>query len=85
MKAVMSHGTIRPLEPLPVDWQERQALRVEKADDDAAPAEQIDRDFAALARLCESSEPGDEERLERALREARRQAKEHVHRQMGLP
>ena len=47
-------------------------------------AEEIDRDFAALATLCEASEPADEEQLERALGEARRQAKEQVRRHMGL-
>jgi hypothetical protein len=85
LKAVVHHGQIRPLEPLPGDWQEGQALRIEKVDENAVPVEQIDRDFAALASLCESSEPGDEERLERALQEARRDAKEQVRRQMGLP
>ena len=34
VKAVVSRGEIRPLEPLPADWQEGQPLRVEKADDE---------------------------------------------------
>ena len=84
MKAVVSHGEIRPLEPLPADWQEGQRLRVEKADDGEPALEEIDRDFAILASLCETSEPADEEKLERALQEARRQAKEQVRRHMGL-
>jgi hypothetical protein len=84
VKAVVSRGEIRPLEPLPVDWQEGQPLRVEKADDGEVPMDEIDRDFAVLASLCESREPADEEQLERALDEARRQAKEQVRRHMGL-
>jgi hypothetical protein len=48
------------------------------------PLEKIDHDFAVLATLCEASEPGDEEQLERALQEARRQAKEQVRPHMGL-
>jgi hypothetical protein len=84
VKAVVSLGEIRPLEPLPADWQEGQTLRVEKADEGEPPLEEIDRDFAVLATLCEASEPADEEQLERALQEARRQAKEQVHRHMGL-
>ena len=84
LKAVVSRGEIRPLEPLPVDWQEGQPLRVEKADEGEAPVEEIDRDFAVLARMCEASEPADEEQLERALQEAHRQAKEQVRRHMGL-
>ena len=84
LKAVVTHGEIRPLEPLPDDWQEGQRLRVEKADDGESPVAEIDRDFAILATLCEASEPADEEQLERALQEARRQAKEQVRRDMGL-
>jgi hypothetical protein len=84
VNAVMSHGEIRPLEPLPADWQEGQRLRVEKADDGEMSVEEIDRDFAVLASLCETSEAADDELLERALQEAHRQAKEQVRRQMGL-
>lgn len=84
LKAVVSRGEIRPLEPLPADWQEGQPLRVEKVDDGEMPVEEIDRDFAVLATLCETSEPADEEQLERALQAARLQAKEQVRRQMGL-
>ena len=81
VKAVVSRGEIRPLEPLPVDWQEGQPLRVEKADEPETPVEEIDRDFAVLAAMCESA---DEEKLDRALQEALRLAKEQVRRQMGL-
>jgi hypothetical protein len=84
LKAVVSRGEIRPLEPLPADWQDGQPLRVEKADEGETPVEEIDRDFAVLASLCEASEPADEEHLERVLQEARRQAKEQVRRHMGL-
>ncbi len=84
VKAVVSRGEIRPLEPLPLDWQEGQPLRVEKADDGETPVEEIDRDFAVLASLSAASEPADEEQLERALQEAYRQAKEQVRRHMGL-
>jgi len=84
VKAVVSRGEIRPLEPLPADWQEGQPLRVEKVDDGEMSVEEIDRDFAVLTKLCETSEPADEEQLERALQEARWEAKERVRRQMGL-
>lgn len=80
VKAIVRGGEIRPLEPLPADWQEGQPLRVEKADDGATPVAEIDRDFGALAALCAASEPADEEQLERALQEARHQAKEQVRR-----
>jgi hypothetical protein len=82
--AVLKNGEIRPLEPLPADWQEGQRLRVESVDDDEATPEQIDRDFALLANLCSDSDPADEDRLSEALREAHEQAKQQVRRQMGL-
>jgi hypothetical protein len=81
LKAVVIQGEIRPLEPLPADWQEGQRLRIEKADDET-PVEEIDHDFAVLETLCEASEPAEEEQLEQALQEARRIAKEQVRRQM---
>jgi hypothetical protein len=84
LKAVVSRGEIRPLEPLPVDWQEGQALCIEKADEGESTVEQINRDFAVLATLCDASEPAAEEQLDRALQEAHSQAKEQVRRHMGL-
>ena len=42
----------------------------------------IDKDFALLAKLCETSDPADEEQLERALQEARRLSKKQVRRDM---
>src|SRR5260370_28643864 len=82
--AVLQNGEIRPLEPLPRDWQEGQRLRVETVDEGEATVEDIDRDFALLANLCADSDPQDEERLAQVLQEARDQAKAQVRRQMGL-
>jgi hypothetical protein len=45
--------------------------------------DQIDRDFAVLAALCETSDPADEERMARAIREAKEMAKEQVRRQFA--
>ncbi len=84
VKAVVSCGGIRPLEPLPADWREGQPLQIEKADDGEMPVEEIDSDFAVLASLCSESESANEDQLDRALHEARRQAKEQVRRGMGL-
>jgi hypothetical protein len=84
LKAVVNHGEIRPLEPLPPDWHEGQCLRVEKEDNGEMSIEDIDRDFALLARLCASSDADDEAILERALREARLQSRDQVRRQMEL-
>ena len=82
--AVLQNGEIRPLEPLPVEWHDGQRLRVETLVDDDATPEEIDRDFALLASLCEASDPTDEARLSQALEEAHEQAKQKVRKQMGL-
>ena len=84
VRAVVARGEIRPLEPLPADWQEGQPSRIERAEGGEMTVDKIDRDFAVLAKMCEASEREDEEQLEQRLLEARRQAKELVRRQMGL-
>jgi hypothetical protein len=84
VKAIVDGGGIRPLEPLPADWRDGQPLRVEKADDGDASVSEIDHDFAVLAALCAARDPADEEAMDRAVQEARRQAKHHVRREMGL-
>ena len=82
LKAILHQGEIRLLEPLPADWQDGQRLCVEKADESQTPLEEIDRDFAVLAALCEASELMEEEHLKRALQEAQHLAKEQVRRHM---
>jgi hypothetical protein len=84
VKAVVSHGEIRPIEPLPADWRDGQTVRIERLDEAEMSAEEIDRDFLALASLCAMSDSADEEKLDRALDQARREAKVLVRRQMGL-
>jgi hypothetical protein len=85
-RAVLKDGTIQPLEPLPAEWRDGQELRVESTSDcDEVVAGSIDADFHDLAVLCQAGDPLDDERLKRALDESKRQAKEQVRRQMGLP
>ena len=82
--AVLKNGEIRPLEPLPADWQDGQRLRIESADENDATPDEIDRDFALLAQLCADSDPEDEQRLTQLLDEVRQQSKEQMRRQLGL-
>jgi len=84
VNAVVTGGTIQPLEPLPIDWREGQSVRIEKADDPEMSLEVIERDFAELERLCATSDAANEELMERAIHDAHRLAKEQVRRQMGL-
>ena len=52
LNAIVSGGEIRPLEPIPTDWNGWQPLRVGKVDDCKILVEEIVRDFAVLASLC---------------------------------
>lgn len=70
-KAVLEHGVIRPIEPLPSDWRDGQELRVEKAETAETPVQEIDRDFAELAALCAQGNPDDDAKLTQALDKAR--------------
>lgn len=84
VKAVVSHGQIRPLEPLPADWHEGQPLRIDRADDFVTSIEAINRDFALLDQLCATRDSENEQRLDQALHRAKQQSKEQVRRQMGI-
>jgi hypothetical protein len=84
VKAVVEHGTVRPLEPLPPEWRDGQELKIEPSDIREMSAEEIERDFKILESLCASSESADEVQLEHALRESDRTAKELVRREMGI-
>jgi hypothetical protein len=84
VRAIISRGGVQPVDPLPEDWLEGQALRIEKADERELSTAEIQRDFAVLASLCSNSEPAAEEQLERALTEARQTAKDQVRHSMGI-
>jgi hypothetical protein len=83
VKAVVSGGEIRVLEPLPPEWRDGDTVYVELLEDNMTP-EEIDREFDLLDELCASSDPADEERMRLALEEAHQLAKEQVRKQMGL-
>ena len=86
-KAILKNGQIQPLDPLPADWTEGQELDVEASQTrlgaEPTPAE-IDSDFQKLDAICALGDSADDERLERVLDEAHRQAKEQVRRKMGF-
>jgi ABC-type siderophore export system fused ATPase/permease subunit len=84
VKAVISHGQIRPLEPLPADWHEGQPLSVDRMEENEMTVETINRDFILLDQLCTTNDSKNEQLLDNALQQAKLQAKEQVRRQMGL-
>jgi hypothetical protein len=83
VKAVLHGGVIEPLSPLPEDWHEGQELLIQ----DAGPVEPADWDAweRNMVELASKIPPDDFVRIEEALAEADREAKELMRRQMGLP
>ena len=82
LKAVLRKGVILPLEPLPTEWEEGEALEVVKAE---ALELDIDAWAESMNQLCADSSMEDEQAMRRAIEEHRQQAKAQVRREMGLP
>jgi hypothetical protein len=84
IKAVLRHGIIEPVDPLPADWADGQELVVEepRADDSAAEIGQWAREMdVATAQI-----PAEEhDRFLRALDDIERESKEAVRKQWELP
>jgi len=82
VKAVLQSGVIQPLSPLPEEWHEGQELLIQ----DAGPVEPEDWDAweSEMEALAANISPEDHLRVDAALAEADRDAKEFVRRQMGL-
>ncbi len=82
LNAVLRHGVIVPLQPLPPEWKEGDALEVARAH--SAPLD-IDAWARSMNELCADSSTPDEELMRRAIEVHRQQAKAQVRREMGLP
>ena len=78
IKAIVRNGTIQPLETLPPDWPEGQALLVEPLDSEgtASWCEQVEEAMAGIP-------DEDHARLMAGINEHRRQAKEQMRQEMG--
>lgn len=83
VKAVFQKGVILPLSPLPAEWQEGQELLIQEFGSDGP--EDWDAWERELEALAAQISPEDHLRVEAALAEADREAKDLVRRQMGLP
>lgn len=85
IRAIIEHGQIRPLEPLPLEWVDGQELRILEAKPCDSPAEP-DTWSAEMDRLtADLDDPEDWARIDAALAEADMHAKSCVRREMGLP
>jgi len=84
VRAVLKKGKVQPVDEIPETWLEGQELVIETAEPPADPGE-----IAAWSREIENAaaQIPDEEhrRFLAALEEHRREAKEQVRREMGLP
>lgn len=84
IKAILRHGVIQPIEPLPPDWTDGQELVVEEPNPPRADTEisQWAKEMdAATAQI-----PAEEhERFLKALDEIERESKEGVRKQWELP
>jgi hypothetical protein len=82
-RAILKGGVIYPIEPLPADWADGREVWIQDAEADSPEA--IDQRFAELEEAAKQIDPADDERLEKAIAEVRRHAKETSRREMGLP
>jgi hypothetical protein len=85
IRAVVEHGKIRLLEPMPPQWVEGRELCIVLADSDeiSEGADTWSVEMDALA--AEADDPDDWARIDAVLAEADEQAKTYIRRKMGLP
>ncbi|HEX2644479.1 MAG TPA: hypothetical protein VHU81_15895 [Thermoanaerobaculia bacterium] len=84
IRAILQRGVILPLSPLPEHWVEGQELNVEEASAVATPAE-LEAWSREIDELSSGIPQEDFDRLESALAESGRAAKDWTRRRMGLP
>ena len=75
IRAVVKNGTIQPLEPMPPDWSDGREVVVEEAEPPCR-TDEIDRWCEDLEASAAAIDPVDDERLQAAVDDVRRQAKE---------
>ncbi len=84
VKAILEHGSIRPLSPLPGGWSDGQELVITEAPprDESRDLEKWSQEIDEMAAAVP---PEDFDLVDATLAEADREAKDIVRRQMGLP
>jgi hypothetical protein len=76
IRAIFRDGLIQPIDPLPTEWEEGRELQIIETEPSDDP-EEIERWWNELTDLMnQPQDPTDVERLESALAEADRVAKE---------
>ena len=86
IRAVVQKGIIRPVDPLPADWEEGRVVAVDDLAEDFADGrddfETWSNDMKTLT--AELNDPEEWRAIEASLAEADRQSKDLVRREMGL-
>jgi hypothetical protein len=83
IRAIVQNGQVRPLEPLPAEWNEGRHVIVEDAD--LTSVEELEDWYRELQRMGPAEyEPGEWQHVQEVLNEADQQAKALVRREMGL-
>jgi hypothetical protein len=85
IRAIVEHGQIRLLEPMPSEWVDGRELCILEAEseDDSGGSDTWCHEMDALA--ADADDPEDWARIDAALAEADEQAKAYVRREMGRP
>jgi hypothetical protein len=84
IRAIVENGQIRPLDPLPAEWNEGREVIVEAAE--STTDEELAAWYRELQRLGPAEyDPGEWQNMQKVLDEADQQAKALVRREMGLP
>lgn len=83
VRAILKGGVIQPMSPLPEDWSDGQELMIEEVSPVPEPKELAA--WSAEIDALSSEVPSDDfERIEIALKDADRESKEVVRRQMRI-
>jgi hypothetical protein len=86
IRAVVEEGRLRPLDPLPSEWREGQAVSLEVSAPVDRGLEELDVWAQELAQLGPALyEPGEREQVERTMALADLSAKVQVRSEMGIP
>ncbi len=87
IRAILHDGQIEPLEPVPPEWVNGQELVVDdqtQSGNGQTGAERLDSWVRELEAAASQIDPEDDERLQHAVDQVRKDAKDTARREMGL-
>jgi hypothetical protein len=84
-RAVLKNGVIYPVDPLPPEWADGKELVVQPAEEVEDTEEALDSWLEELNAMCADSDLADEALIQASIEEQKRQSKDYMRREMGLP